>query len=379
MYIFGTVLTLQSYPSLFATSTTGEQSVHEPIYSHSVAGGTGIHDVLPAWWDSVGYFTSTAQHPIQLWTLGLLEEPADTAGQGAAKVAHSFICKDNRLERFHPTFLTRAVNGKPWLIAAGGRFVRIFDIESGSADPFHNVNLSDNESKTHGSGISLRALKGQISCTAAGPYGLLATGTYEGQVGIFADDGVGELTCVLDESSSTTQNSATIQVKWSQARPWYLYVAKRQTDSVQVYDARHFGPSLNGLNTALETSRLFGRKNATNQRLSFDLFSAGESLSRVEDGVKDGEWLVAGGTGGQVVGWKDPWGSESKAPDFSTVVGTDAITAVVAHPDGSLVTGSSKDRYRAEIRHWWQEEASSDSDDTESEDSSEVIDHERAS
>ena len=265
----------------------------------------------------------------------------------------------------HSAYLALAKNGDPHLIAAGARFIRVYDVSYGSRDPLHDIRLFLH-GQTGSSALDARALKGPVSCLDAQGGGLLAVGTVGGQVGVFADNGAGGLVCALGAGREREDGMVT-QVRWSEARPWYLYVGRRGRDRVRVYDLRAFswaGERSVGTVGAggPEQLALGGWKNDTTMRLSFDLLQVGDAGYEHEIG----EWLLAGTSDGRVVGWKDPWAARDgggSIPDWELEVDRERrlVTAVLAHPDGTLVTGCGEDWRKS--TYWWDAESSSSSDD----------------
>lgn len=337
-----------------------QPSPQKPWDSRSIAGGSTIYDLISAPWPATGYFVSVPDSPIQLLGLWSVEddqthelEPVDP---DSAKVLASFNFKDDKSESWHTAYLTVAANDKPWLIAGGNRFLRVYDVEQGRAEPIHSQRLSVRRNADYLVEPSL--LKGHISALDANEQGFLAIGTFERWLGIFANNGVGGIVHSFDLGGSAKE--AVSQLKWSQARPWYLYVARRHCNNICMFDMRMNRSSLD-VNTPV--AYLKGRTYDTHQRLSFDILQCGETeyVPEGDQMAGAGEWIVAGGSDGKVVGWSNPWSSGERNPEIEVQIDSHPATAVIIHPDGTLITGCGKDRYRGvQEKPEWDEETSED-------------------
>ena len=122
------------------------------------------------------------------------------------------------------------------------------------------------------------AQKGIISAMAINPdYShVLATGTFQGSIGLYADEGQGEVISVF----SAHEQTGITQVEWSSCGR-YLFVASRRSNIIEVWDIRDYRRSLTSFT---------GREAMTNQRLG---------LSKTFDGSR----MVSGGIDGVVKTW----------------------------------------------------------------------------
>jgi hypothetical protein len=333
-----------------------------PWHSRSIAEGSTIYDLVSAPWPATGYFVSVPDSPIQLHGLwSSSDSQTEPENPDSAKVLASFNFKDDKLESWHTAYLNLAANDKPWLIAGGNRFLRVYDVEQGRSEPIHSQRLSICR---NAGGSSL--LKGCVSALDANEQGLLAVGTFERRLGIFAENGVGGI--VQSTCLGSSAREAVSQLKWSRARPWYLYVARRHCDVICVHDVRMNRSYLDG---NVPVAELKGRMYDTHQRLAFDVLPSDEMeyVPELDQMAGSGEWIVAGGSDGKVVGWSYPWAASERYPEMEVQVNSHPVTAVVVHPDGALITGCGGDRYRdGRRKNGWDEVTS----DEESDDTSDV-------
>lgn len=171
-------------------------------------------------------------------------------------------------------------------------------------------------------------MKGIVSALSLSSEGILAAGTFSRNVGIFADEGLGDCITVFslknnNASSSTkahedenTVGTGITSLRWSPCGR-YLYIAERQASSIQIYDIRVLGRRLGCLT---------GRRAKTNQRVGFDVVigydGAPEGMQTLEgqSEMNDNEIEAAGrmeGGGGHHNIWSG---------------GTDGIVRVWANP-----------------------------------------------
>lgn len=186
-----------------------------------------------------------------------------------------------------------------------------------------------------------------IASLATSPYdGLLAAGTTQRQIGLWANEGSGEFISsfsVEDGSEPDTKGNGIVHMKWSPCGR-YLFAAERQSDALLVYDIRATGRRLGWLK---------GRKAMTTQKLGFDVAAA----------ANGGGGLViwAGGVDGIVRTWRDvtskegaiepdgafrasngKWYSEGVRSFADDVA--DAVSAALFQPGGGLLATISGQR-----------------------------------
>lgn len=133
------------------------------------------------------------------------------------------------------------------------------------------------------------ALRGIISALAVeAQQNLLAAGTLDRQIGIYASAGQGECSSLLflsgTEATRESGGSGITQVCWSSCGR-HLYVAERKSDGITTFDIRKMDGPL---------SWASGRKAQTNQRMNFQL---------VHNDIVGSDELWAGGTDGKVRCW----------------------------------------------------------------------------
>lgn len=118
-------------------------------------------------------------------------------------------------------------------------------------------------------------MKGIVSALSLSSESILAAGTFSRNVGIFADDGLGDCITIFSLNSShssqasrdeNTAGTGITSLEWSPCGR-YLYIAERQSNSIQIYDIRVLGRRLGCLT---------GRRAKTNQRIGFDVVAGYE-------------------------------------------------------------------------------------------------------
>ena len=118
---------------------------------------------------------------------------------------------------------------------------------------------------------------------------VLAIGSNTRNVALYADHGMGDLiTCWKLPASVSGEHSSkrgVTQVKWSPDGT-YLFVAERQSDTIEVYDIRQ---------SCKQLSYLSGRKGLVNYQMFFDVVPTVHGLE-----------VWAGGTDGFVRMWSNP-------------------------------------------------------------------------
>lgn len=239
-------------------------------------------------------------------------------------------------------------------------------------------------------------MKGIVSALSVSSEGMLAAGTFSRNVGIFADEGLGDCVTVFSLKDSNTSISSQAHadentagtgitsLRWSPCGR-YLYIAERQASSIQIYDIRVLGRRLGCLT---------GRRAKTNQRVGFDVVVRYEgapegmqtlgaqsneptsssryddeiqATGRMEGGGQHNVW--SGGTDGIVRVWENPHhiSEETSAPtvglgwkahngnQFHTLENerkattnltktTDTIASTTFHPTTNIVATCSGQR-----------------------------------
>ena len=131
-------------------------------------------------------------------------------------------------------------------------------------------------------------MKGIISAMDISPdSGVLAAGTLARSVGLYDQEGSGEVVSIFSVAEEDEQTSNSLKgvtyIRWSSCGT-YLYVAERKSDKVTVWDVRKlFG----------KVATLTGREALTVQRMGIDVF--------LGEGARD--TVVAGGLDGKIKMW----------------------------------------------------------------------------
>lgn len=175
-------------------------------------------------------------------------------------------------------------------IAGTANMLSIFDISRSGEGPTVTRQTGPKTSRSPWS-TPTTALRGIVSALTADTHqNLLAAGTLDRQIGIYAAAGQGECSSVLfpsgTEAGRELGGSGITQVSWSSCGR-YLYAAERKSDGVIAFDIRNMDGPL---------SWASGRKAHTNQRMGFQL---------VYNYTTDEEELWAGGTDGKIRRWPD--------------------------------------------------------------------------
>ncbi|GAB7352430.1 hypothetical protein MBLNU459_g2848t1 [Dothideomycetes sp. NU459] len=241
----------------------------------------------------------------------------------------------------------------------GARFVAgqteriaIFDLTRSGEGPMSEIRTRKGR-KARSYGESDISLAGLIFSMAINPAdGILAAGTSQRQVGLWANEGGGAYISsfsLVDRTEPSLKGNGVSHMKWSPCGR-YLFVAERQSDALLVYDIRVTGRRL---------AWLTGRKAFTTQKLGFDV--AADS---------DGGLAVwAGGTDGRVRTWKNVTGREGHVdPDHAFKASDDAVSASLIYPGGSiLATTSGQRRDAQDLLYLSDSTASDDSDNSDEE------------
>ncbi|XP_014555338.1 hypothetical protein COCVIDRAFT_17086 [Bipolaris victoriae FI3] len=221
----------------------------------------------------------------------------------------------------------------------------IFDLQE-TDKPIHTIaTIPARRNKLKGGG---RGFKGYISALSLSPPspssrdGLLAAGSRTRHIGIYDPTSGAEVTSFAlpgttsgtksrNENFKDVMGDGVSSLKWSPCGN-YLYVAERNADVLLIYDVRSF---------SLALGYCAGRSALTKQKLTFDIWNAGQSPYDVE-GFSHEVW--AGGTDGKVRVWRDAYAKEGAVlPDEIVSVGREdeSVVASLVHPSGSLVVAAS--------------------------------------
>lgn len=216
-------------------------------------------------------------------------------------------------------------------VAGGMNAMAVFDLERSGEGPIehHKTRKSVRARKMYGqTGIEISGL---ISTLAIEPSSrLLAAGTTNRQIALFAAEGSGENISSFDlsvegEREDGLWGNGVNHMKWS-GDGRYLFIAERQSDALLVYDIRVTGKRLGCAK---------GRRANTTHRLGFDLM----------DVPGQGVDVWAGGTDGMVRIWKDTTSKEgSIEPDIEFKASSDAVSSVLLHPTADVFATTSGQR-----------------------------------
>jgi len=241
--------------------------------------------------------------------------------------------------------------------------------------------------KTTASKRSTSGLKGIVSALSMSCDGVLAAGTFTRGVALYNNPGFhdAQVFSVGDNANRQRPGDAAIggagitSMKWSPCGR-YLYVAERQSDGIHVYDIRVHGKKL---------GVLAGRRARTNQRMAFDVASAGaerhygeyeydqdargssptyapyifdppSSSGRQEGGGH--HHIIAGGTDGLVRVWENPHHVvevQHHVDGLGWKAHEDAIPGVVKHLACDVVATCSGQRH---YKHEWEEDSDDEQD-----------------
>ena len=189
-----------------------------------------------------------------------------------------------------------------------------------------------------GGGVGVRGLVGAMAVSSEG---LLAIGTYNRGIGIYDAEGQGDVIAVWNLPSDKAERGGkgVTGIRWS-GDGRYLFISERGSHGVMVYDVRVEGR---------EVGWLAGREADTNQRLSIDVFPAGDG---------NGDEIWAGGRDGQVRMWRwsgltdsessalgrDDGRIEEMACEWTFQANGDPVGSVMVHPSGLIVATCSGQR-----------------------------------
>ena len=182
--------------------------------------------------------------------------------------------------------------------------IAVFDVSRPGDEPVERLHtIPSKRKKIVGGGVGM---KGIVSALSTSTEGILAAGTLTRNIGLYADEGRGDLISVFSVASDDEELRGTgvTQVAWSPCGR-YLYVAERKSDGVLVYDVRVAGRRLGWLK---------GRRAVTTQRMGIDVVP-----------TPTGNEVWAGGTDGTVRGWQNSWQREGVQDPFFEWVAHDGM------------------------------------------------------
>ena len=169
--------------------------------------------------------------------------------------------------------------------------ISIFDPSYSGSGPMatHKTAHGRRERQMYGPN-SVQASKGVVTALSISHDGVLAAGTRERHIGLYANEGSGECLTTFSVAPLPGEpdhlgGTGITQLAWS-PDGLYLLVAERQSDVIQVYDVR---------NALRRVGWLSERRANTTQRLGMDVVP-----------TADGYEVWAGGTDGSVRKWTNP-------------------------------------------------------------------------
>ena len=187
-------------------------------------------------------------------------------------------------------------------VAGGHNRLATFDCSRNYSGPIVNHQLVPGKKAKKLYGAESLGCRGIVTALAINNDGLLAAGTTEREIGLYADEGQGEsvvgFSVVAPPSEKkVVTGTGVMHVRWTPDGT-YLLAAERQSDGIQVYDVR---------NMIHRVAWLSGRQANTTQKLGIDVVP-----------TADGCEVWAGGTDGCVRMWIDPGLREGHiAPDVT--------------------------------------------------------------
>ena len=182
-------------------------------------------------------------------------------------------------------------------VAGSNNQLSTFDVNQSFSGPISTYKLSPRREARKLNGEENLSCRGIVTALDFGPqYGILAAGTTQREVGLYADQGDGDCMAAFSVAPPPSERdvirgTGVMHLKWT-PNGQYLLVAERQSDCLQVWDVR---------NMVHRVSWLSGRKTETTQRMGI-----------IVDPTTDGCNVVAGGTDGYVRTWRNPGQTEGK-------------------------------------------------------------------
>ncbi|KAF8420491.1 WD40-repeat-containing domain protein [Tirmania nivea] len=265
--------------------------IHEPESVYSIGTCPWILDDPNMNW----FITCVRDNPLHLYAL-------------TGKVLSTFVLQNANTEQFlspHSIIFSRQ---EPHFICGTESMISVFDLNR--REPL--TNLRTIPSRKHTS--STQTMKGIISAMDISPdSGVLAAGTLTRSVGLYDQEGSGEVVSIFSvaEEGEQTANSlkGVTDIRWSSCGT-YLYVAERKSEKITVWDVRKlFG----------KVATLTGREASTVQRMGIDVF--------LGEGERD--MVVAGGLDGKIKMW-DVHGDTCSVGQWEAH--NDPVSAVAVNP-----------------------------------------------
>ena len=226
-------------------------------------------------------------------------------------------------------------------VAGSSNKLAIFDASYPGSGPVltHKTALGRREARVKGADPNRRC-KGTITALSTNSDGILAAGTRERNLALYAQEGSGE--CItsfslssLHDPQSMAKGTGITLLSWDPSGT-YLLVTERQSEVISVFDMR---------NTYSRVAWLSGRKAMTFQKLGMDVVPTAKGYE-----------VWASGTDGCVRMWKNPGAAEGEqAPDGVLEVHAGPVSNAIWHPAGAVLATCSGARDQS-----WQWADSSD-------------------
>lgn len=232
------------------------------------------------------------------------------------------LINELREEYISPSSLLWTKDGSHF-IAGYRNGIAVFDASYDGSGPITTRKTAESRKTISLSGGDpTKQLRGTITALASNGDGILAAGTRERNVAIYAAEGSGDCLTSFSLADEKEYGTGVHQLAWS-PNDHYLLVAERQSNGVHVFDLR---------NTGRRLAFLTGRKANTTARMGMDVLPTGDG----------GYEVWAGGTDGKVRVWRDAGSVEGVVEaDGEAVVHEDPVTGCVWHPQGAVVATCS--------------------------------------
>ncbi|KAH7080369.1 WD40-repeat-containing domain protein [Paraphoma chrysanthemicola] len=218
--------------------------------------------------------------------------------------------------------------------------IALFDIEHQSSPIQRIPTIPSARNVRKGGGVGY---KGVITSLSLSPIssihhsGILAAGTRTRWIGLYDSTSAENISsfALPRDGDRGARGAGVTSLKWSPDGR-YLYIAERRSDVLLIYDVRNFTTCL---------AYCTGRKADTNQKLGFDVWSAG-AVGGFADGASGGgghetvsHEIWAGGIDGCVRVWRDPWAKEGGVQADEVVrvgEGNMPVVGTMVHASGGL-------------------------------------------
>ncbi|KAK5709312.1 hypothetical protein LTR17_019883 [Elasticomyces elasticus] len=233
-------------------------------------------------------------------------------------------------ERYLTTYSLTFTQDGSHFVAGGSNQLSMFDCSRDRSDPILSHKLVPGRKAKKLYGAESLGCKGIVTALAINSDGLLAVGTTQREVGLYADQGGGECSVAFSVAAPpsekhTITGTGVMHVRWSPDGK-YLLAAERQSDGIQVYDVRNMVHRVAWLN---------GRKAQTTQKLGIDVVP-----------TEDGFEVWAGGIDGCVRMWSNPHQKEGHCgPDSIMALHDDPVSSALWHSTGAVLATCSGRRY----------------------------------